>query len=224
MHAFEGLQRLTEPFHDWVLLVLMISLIIAIIAYYQKPSIFSILFIAFFNLNTSKKLTDEKSLINNQLYWMLNIVFFINIILVTYIGIQIFNIQPEFDIPLPNIAIIVILTLLIYIIRILTYSIIGWITGHTTVQFKFTKDWMYRNKVFGILLFPGILFMLYLPDKFAQILFITYFSIFILLFIFKIIRGFQFSIINRISLFSFILYLCALEILPVGILIKFLTN
>jgi hypothetical protein len=222
---FTGIPIVYSAYKDWVLLILIFTMIINIIAYYYKPQSVHLLFQAIFNFSIAEKILEQKNSISLRINSLLNFSFYINLSLIVFIALQYKNISfPLITNVYLQLLIICILIPGIYYFRILIYFVVGWITNHTKTQTLFINYWMLLNKIYGLSLVPGVILILYIPKAYSNIILWIYLFLFVLLFLAKIFHGIYLSRQNRFSLFSFILYLCALEIMPIGMLIKHLIS
>lgn len=221
---FPGKEFVYHHYQDWVLAILVISTLSLVYSYYLKPLYFTRLANSLVNMSATSKLNNEKNSLTNRISRTLNFIFHINAGLFIFLFLK----KIDFEFPVKHVAIqiillIIALQLLIYL-RLFIYHIIGQITNQMTPQQEYSSYWMMLNKTLGILFIPGVLCVLYLPITDKSILFNIYLGILILLYVAKLIRGVQISIHNKLSLFSIILYLCALEIMPILMLIKYLMS
>jgi hypothetical protein len=76
------------------------------------------------------------------------------------------------------------------------------------------------RKMQGIFLFPVAIVVQYIAPELRAIFIITGVTIFVLIYLFHIIRGLQIFQKNNVSIFYLILYLCALEFLPLMFLFE----
>jgi hypothetical protein len=76
------------------------------------------------------------------------------------------------------------------------------------------------NRMVGLVLLPIISVVPFINTQFAPWLLYAGIVALIALYFFRIFRGIQIGIKNRLSIFYLILYLCALEILPLLVLYK----
>lgn len=221
---FPGKAIVYHQYQDWVLLVVLLGLMYVVFEYYVKPLFFSRLVSSVFNQSVTNKIISENNSLTNRITHSLNFVFYLNASLAVFLLVQYFDYHLPSDQYIVQALIVFFLVAIGFNFRLLIYHFIGWVTNHLEIQLEYTSHWMILNKLFGLLLIPGVLLMLYLPDDYQIYLIITYLVIYSFLFMLKIFRGLQISFQNRLSLFSIILYLCALEIMPVGMLIKFLMS
>jgi hypothetical protein len=80
------------------------------------------------------------------------------------------------------------------------------------------------NKTIGIVLFPVVFAICYMPENLAHILLWAGLLILGAGIIFKLIRGYQIIIRKDVLFIYLILYLCTLEILPLLLGYKFVTS
>ena len=114
--------------------------------------------------------------------------------------------------------------LIVFNLKIIVYGFIGWVFK---IQER-TRDYQFRsavmNKAFGIILMPLVVLFPFLEPNAQPIVPKIGFLIFILLYLIQITRGIVANLMDTLSGYYIILYLCALEILPLSILYKVLFN
>ena len=76
------------------------------------------------------------------------------------------------------------------------------------------------NRITGIVIFPLVAVMPYFSETLVPYAIYAILSIFALSYLFKIFRIFQIINAQNVSLLHFFLYLCALEFLPLLLLVK----
>lgn len=221
---FQGEEILYHPYQDWVLLILVVGLLFLIYSYYLKPLYFTRLLNSVFNHTATSKLIAEQNSLTNRISGSLNVVFYVNSALVLFLIIQRYAYDFYFENELIQLFLLFIVIPVFFNLRMILYHFIGWLTKHVDLQFEYLSYWMILNKLFGLLLIPLLFLVLYLPHDYQLWAVYAGLGLYSLLFLAKLFRGLQISIKNNISLFSIILYLCALEILPVGMLIKYLAS
>jgi hypothetical protein len=221
---FQGEEILYHSYQDWVLLILVLGLLFLIYSYYLKPLYFSRLMNSVFNQTSTSKLIAEQNSLTNRISGSLNIVFYVNSALILFLIIQRYNFNIYFENALLQLLVLFVGIPLFFNTRIIMYRFVGWVTKHVELQLEYLSYWMILNKLFGLLLIPFLFLMLYLPQEYQVWTIYAGLGLYSILFLAKLFRGLQISIKNNISLFSIILYLCALEILPVGMLIKYLAS
>ena len=209
---------------DWILPVCMISAFLYAVLRATSGRVFQGLmrFISFRGIN------ESGSRVTGELFqWestLLNLVTFINLSLFVYL------ITIKYDLYFPGIhGIFVWLICFVIVIAAATIRhFICLITGKASGEEEIFREYLVgiyqAYRIAGLIIFLIILLILYttiLPDK------IFYFAGYIaicLLYAARVLRLFLIFINRHVSLFYLILYLCALEILPVVILVKYVTG
>jgi hypothetical protein len=90
---FTGIPIVYSAYKDWVLLILIFTMIINIIAYYYKPQSVHLLFQAIFNFSIAEKILEQKNSISLRINSLLNFSFYINLSLIVFIALQYKNIS-----------------------------------------------------------------------------------------------------------------------------------
>ena len=151
----------------------------------------------------------------------LNLIFIINVGLLINYSMLYFKLTPPFDSRFLNLLIYCIIVFFFFNSKTIVCKILG-------ILFKFQEEFQEYshnenlfNKNVGLLLFPIIILFPYVPENSKEfVLFagLFFFGIMVLL---RIFRGMQIIIRKGVSPFYMILYLCAIEILPVLLLVKY---
>ncbi len=221
---FQGEHIVYHQYQDWILAIMVISMVSLIYLFYLKPIYFSRMASALVNINIAEKLNNEKNNLTNSIRHILNIVFSINVGVFFFLFIKHYPIELLVKHDALQLIFFIIGVYLIACLRLFTYYIVGQITNQMTPQAEYSNYWMLLNRTLGMVSIPIILCILYLPINDKTILFYAYFVILAILYIAKLMRGVQISKKFKVSLFSIIVYLCALEIMPIAILIKYLMS
>jgi len=113
----------------------------------------------------------------------------------------------------------------IYFIKIASIKILGFIFLQKKVIDEYIHNLKLFNITIGIVLLPIIICIPFLNAYLVSEshLIQSGFIIFIIIFIFKLIRGFFVSYRQNVSVFYILLYLCTLEILPLALLLRIVT-
>jgi hypothetical protein len=130
-------------------------------------------------------------------------------------GRQFMGFDSIFVIPL-----ILVFLLALFSLKIMVYRVVG----HIFETIGPVRDYLFGSstmaKAYGILVIPFIVFIPFV-DEDAQLMLIKFgLGLFILLYLMQIARGVRIILSNTYSVYYIILYLCALEILPLTILFK----
>lgn len=209
---------------DWIIIVVIISVFIyAIIGSFPKKLTREVK--SFFLLRSTG---DPSSSDTGELFhWqstLFNLVSFLNLALFAYLASLYYKIIPG---SIPGFLFWLIL-LLIVISSVTLRHIVCYITGQTSGTSNAFNEYIINNYLFYrylafILLLISIL-LCYTTFLSARPLFFIGFITTLILYLVRLIKLFLIFINRNISILYLILYLCALEFLPVGVLIKYFTG
>jgi hypothetical protein len=175
---------------------------------------------AAFNFYTAKRVREESNILRSRIFHIMNVLFFINLALFVT---QWFDYQNWELLGLKGIFLF--LSVLAFVIVV--YSLRGAIMAVIDFLFMAKGSFMYYtatifiyNRMIGLLLLPLIAVIPFIDPQVTPWLFYAGFLVIVFFYIFRLFRGLNFGIKNRLSIFYLILYLCALEILPLLVLYK----
>jgi hypothetical protein len=201
---------------NWTLIIglICVSLFLALRNNYQK--FVNQVINALVNFQLAQKILQEKNILARRAYYMLNI----NYVLVFALFILMMLISVDYrrtsNYFLDYLLIILGLLGILFIKLAIIY-----INGYIFQMMQATSEYVHNiyliNKNLGIILLPLIFGIIFTPPIVSKSLLIVVFSLVSIGTIFKIIRGFQIIIKNKVLLFYSILYLCTLELLPLAL-------
>jgi hypothetical protein len=224
-HLKSGEQMPDGIFHnDWVLPVILISVLIYGVIKAESGKFFQgiIRFVSFRGIN------DTASRDTGTLYqWqstLFNLASFINIGIFAFYAAAWFNFLPfewkSFIYWLISLGIVVSAFTLRHLICIIT----GNISGEKEVFRDYLIGIYQGYRLAGLILLVLAILILYTSILPVKILFYIGFCLAALTYFIRVSRLFLIFINRHVSIFYLILYLCALEILPVVILVKYVTG
>jgi len=109
----------------------------------------------------------------------------------------------------------------IYLVRFLSLKLAGWVFRIPDVLGYYSFNIFLLNRVLGILLLPFTILLSFGTGFWVEVTFLIAILVVLALYVFRFIRSRQvFKHSLRFSVFHFILYLCAAEVLPLAFLIK----
>jgi hypothetical protein len=85
---------------------------------------------------------------------------------------------------------------------------------------EYFQNYNLYRKIFGLVIFPIVVAIQFTPEEIKLVLIYTGFLLFGIVYLMHILRGLQIFMKKNISLFYLILYLCALEFLPILVWLK----
>jgi hypothetical protein len=219
--GFEGNIR-KDASLDWLPIVLLVSLFIFswIKLLYQKYVVQVVASIV--NYQVSVRLLRERNVLFRNMAIGLNLVFAINAGIFIFYIFQYNELKQFIDIKFLNVLIYSAGVIILYNAKTLICRMLGNIFMVKEQFSEYIHNIHLYNKNVGLFLFPVIILFPYIAnDKIKP--FVIYFGISIIvgMSLLLVYRGFQIIMRNGVSIFYLILYLCAVEILPVLLLIKY---
>jgi len=223
-HLRSGDELASDIFHnDWSLPVILLTVLIYGVIKAESLKFFKgiLKFISFQGINESAS-RDIGSLFQWQ-STLFNLASFISISLFAFLSTRWYNILPEgkgFIYWLISLAVILSALTLRHFICI--------ITGNMSDEKEIFREYLigiYQGyRLAGIFLLAISVLILYTTFIPPKTLFQAGFVIVGLLYLIRVIRLFLIFINRHVSIFYLILYLCALEILPVVIIVRYITE
>ncbi|MBR5644779.1 MAG: DUF4271 domain-containing protein [Salinivirgaceae bacterium] len=175
------------------------------------------------NFFTARRVYEESNVVRGRVYLLLNILFFINIGMFTNQCAHLYGFSLEDTSGFVQFCIFSLAFLAFYLAKTIVLKILDFIFDtHAFGAYSFTIH-LY-NKVYGLFLLPLIAVIPFVPENLAEKLVWAGLALFVLFYIFTLFRGLRICIKNRVSIFYLFFYLCALEILPLLTIYKFLTE
>ncbi|MBM3420280.1 MAG: DUF4271 domain-containing protein [Bacteroidetes bacterium] len=154
-----------------------------------------------------------------------NLASFMSLSLVLYFFVIHFGTEFPFNARGPEIWFIILAAIsLLVAIRHVTSAATGFLSESEDAFSEYLNSIYILYRALGLSVIPVSIAVSYVPGLPHEVLITTGIIIILLLFIFRIIRLLVIFLQSGVSIFYFILYLCALEILPGAILIKVLSS
>lgn len=217
--GFEGKERNLNG-NGWYILMLLIA--VSVFAWgkalYQKY-LYQIIASAY-NYHTSIQLFRDKNVLFRNLSIILQVLFPLNVGLLLYFLIDYYHWQPPTSSAILNIFLLSFGVFLFFRIKTLIYKGLGHLFK---VQDDFYEVQHHMNifiKTLGVILLPFVVSMPFLSESLKMVFLFVLFGFLGVIMLLFFFRGIQ--IVNRkqVSFFFLILYLCAVEILPVALIVK----
>jgi hypothetical protein len=224
-HLKSGQNIPAQPLHDdWIILVILISALLYSIIRATSRSLFPAVtrFFLFRGINDPSS-RDIGGLFNWQ-STILNLASFLVISLFTYCLAIFYGFIPSGTIGISGYLI----SLSIIISAVTLRHIVCLITGNISGKREVFRDYLvgvYQSyRLSAIILFIIVILISYTFFLPSRVYFISGILVLGLVYLIRIFRLLIIFINRNISIFYLILYLCALEILPVGISVKYFTG
>ena len=175
------------------------------------------------NYQYAYKIVKEGNSVSSRVTTFLSMVFYINISMFIFLMFKLLNIQV--NISDWKLYLLLILSLFImYVGKLVINRILGFVFGVNDVVSEYlTNVWIY-NIILGIFILPFIISIPFVPPEFKLPLMYMGIGLIIMSLLFRLIRNFRIAFKIKLSIFYLILYLCTLEILPILIIGKMISN
>ena len=177
-----------------------------------------------FVYNLSVRIFNEKNLVFNRFFNILNILFLLSLpafitLSLDFYGFRIYNFNFW-----QHYLIFLALHLVIIFIKKSINLFIGSLFRINNIIAEYTFQGNLFLKISGLLIIPIIIIIPYLPEKIVEFFIIAIVTVLLLLYFIRILRLFLITIRKGFSIFYLILYFCTLEIGPCLIIFKILNK
>jgi hypothetical protein len=224
-HLKPGLNIPVQTLHeDWIILIIIISAFLISIIRTKSKSVLpgAVRFFLFRGINDPSS-RDIGGLFNWQ-STILNLVSFLIIALFSYCFASFYDFRPAGITEITGYLIVLGIIISAVTIRHIVCLITGSISGERDAFREYIIGVYQSYRFSALILFIIIVLLFYTSLLPVKVYFVSGIVALSLMYFIRVIRLFIIFINRNISLFYLILYLCALEILPVGILVKYFTG
>ena len=205
---------------DWILGVMLVSFVVLawIRLFYNK--FLSPTFVAVINQQVSHNLFRDKSGVSIRVSSGLNLIFYLNGGLYLYLLVQRLEVEFFGFGSFWTFSLLCLILIGFYLAKQIVTSLVGFISLTQMVFKEYMHNVFLFNKSLGLVLFPVVLGMVYMSDLLAPFFLYSGIAFVGIAYLLRLIRGFQIFIKEGVSILYWILYLCALEILPIVLFLK----
>ncbi|PKR81892.1 hypothetical protein CW751_00720 [Brumimicrobium salinarum] len=212
MNEYELIFR-NEMFPNWIIYVLVFTLVILAILKYQKEDAFHNIRLAFFNSFSSVPFSKKELRFFGTTNWVLLLNYFLTSAIAVYMILS-YKENQHF--------ILMLLPIAYYFLQLFVLFFTGLISGELKRLYNNIFLINYIAHVIGLLLIPVLLIWILNPNL-SETVFKSILFIFVLLSIIRVFRGILIAIRNKVVWYYIILYLCGLEIWPVVVMYHLLS-
>ena len=208
---------------DWMIGVLIVSFVIFAWTRMIYGKYIGMLMQSAVNFFTARRVYQESNVVLGRVFFILNILFFINIGLFATQCVNLYGITAG---SLSGIMLFGALTLgfmVIYFTKTIVLKILDFIFDTRAFGSYNFNIYLY-NKVYGLLLLPLIAVIPFVPDSLSEKLIWAGLALFVLFYVLTMFRALRICFKNRVSIFYLFFYLCTLEILPLLTIYKCIMN
>ncbi|MES2560632.1 MAG: DUF4271 domain-containing protein [Bacteroidota bacterium] len=214
--------RYNEPWKFWVIVFVFIYISFVRIA---NPNNFRVFMLSVFNLKLSDKIwEDQRSFFGFVILQLFAIYLFIAAMFIND-QLEVRNILVTSNYFLQFLLVLLILTG-IYLLKFLMHTLLGVLLKMKKLGIGFVSNTISVNNFLALVIFPLIIFTVYYHHAiWSSVIAQTVVAVFFISVIYRVVRitllSNRFFSFPRIYLF---IYLCALEIVPWFVIVKFLNN
>jgi len=209
-----------QPTWYFIYLFLLIGLLAWIRLYYGNILIQTVQ--AATNFQVANKMFKNNSLLQNQLDGALYLFYFLSMAFMLYyielrIGLFPYDLQGAL-LFLFNLALLIAL----FLGRVVLHNIAGILFNRIRIIREYLYNMFIYNKLSGLVVLPLLFLLVYTKGMLQSLIFWT--SVFVLssIVVMRLIRAVVFSYRKEVLIFYMFLYLCALEIIPLVLLYRWL--
>ncbi len=208
----------------WPAVLMFVVLALIVFARVSEPRKLVKVFTSFYSLQASRQLQREDYKLGKRLSVTLLLVFLISMSFFIYLFNDYFGFILQDRTGLQQFIFFAVLVSLVYTFKYLFSMMIAYIIDATDLVKEYMFNVSIFSQVLGVALFPFIVAMQYSKYQVEWFLYPAL-VIYLAFYAFRFVRGFTISGLEQgVGIFYIFLYLCALEILPLLVLIKFLLN
>ncbi len=207
---------------DWMVGVLLFALILMAIIRFSFSKFLFRVFDSIINYQTSSNLLLEKNMRNLRGAIFLNLLFYVNftLFIIQYL-VYIFSLNQDHN----NIVFFLYSfagLVSIYQIKFLFIRLVGYIFNGIKESKEYLHTISIYNKNLGVILLPITISVPFIALHATPVLLHGGLILTLIFYIFRLFRGVKILFHQHVSIFYLILYLCALEILPLLMIYKLL--
>jgi len=217
----DNIQINREMGDNTTLFVLIISSIVAlaIITQIYKKYINQLFEATIYKFAASRLVKGKKALVF-RLVTVLDLLYLGSLGLLIFLAISLSESVIVYQSPIKSIILVILLLLGLRIYKFIIHKAILFATGYWEFGNELFQNFLLFSRAISIVIAPLVFFAVYTPEKVGQV--IVYSSLIIvgISLIMRTLRLFKLFVDNGFSIFYFILYLCALEFVPLLIVCK----
>ncbi len=174
------------------------------------------------SFQVAARMFKDNSILQKQLDNILYVFYLLSTSLILYVAEIRFGLEPYgitgASLFFLNLAFLV----MVFLARVVLINTAGFLFDRIRIYREYLFNMFIFNKLIGLSILPLLLFVVYTEGILQDILQWFTIATFLVLLIMRLIRGFVFSFKKDISIFYMFLYLCALEIVPLTLLYRWL--
>jgi Domain of unknown function (DUF4271) len=210
-----------NDYMNWVPLILLMSLFAFALIKIQYKRYVDQVITSLINYQVSLRLLRERNVLFRNMSLGMNLVFGLNLGLFIYFILQNFGVKQQFSDKFLNVLLYSGGLILLYMVKSFTCRMIGFLFKVQSEFIEYVHNINLFNKNIGLFLFPVVIAFPYINENIQPFVIYLGISILVIMVFLRTVRSIQIIMRKGVSLFYLILYLCAIEILPVLLVVKY---
>ena len=204
---------------DWMIGVIIASFVLFIWARMIYGKFIGMVMQSVMSAFTARRVYSETNAVRNRIYFILNIIFYINTSLLLCQSFEFYGFKVFDDSSFMHFLVCFGAIVVFFLLRTIVLKTIDFLFETKAFgEYNFTIYLF--NKAFGLLVLPVVAVIPFVPSFVAEKLIWAGFALLALSYLLTLFRGLRICLKNRVSIFYLFFYLCALEILPITTLCK----
>ena len=204
---------------DWMIGVIIASFVLFIWARMIYGKFIGMVMQSVMSAFTARRVYSETNAVRNRIYFILNIIFYINTSLLLCQSFEFYGFKVFDDSSFMHFLVCFGAIVVFFLLRTIVLKTIDFLFETKAFgEYNFTIYLF--NKAFGLLVLPVVTVIPFVPSFVTEKLIWAGFALLALSDLLTLFRGLRICLKNRVSIFYLFFYLCALEILPITTLCK----
>jgi hypothetical protein len=213
----------SEVRQDWFTLIIFLALILFVSVRHMFGKYLGTLFQSLFNHTTASRMYRERNISLGQAEFRLELFTYLVLGLLFFQMSEIYRLNLPFEGFLNYLSALFLITIFISFKKLI-YRLLGYVIEKTTDTGEYLYNFSNYLKVMGILSLPVVLLIAWSPISNKDTLLVSGMTIISILYLFLLWRGIRIFLKKQFSVFYLFLYLCTLEILPLLLMVKLVTE
>jgi len=187
-------------------------------------SMLMLTFQASISIQVAMRMFNDNSVLQKQLDNVLDVFYLLSVSLILYVAETRFGFAPYgatgLNLYLLNLGFL----LLLFLARVLAVNTAGFLFNRLRIYREYLYNVFIYNRLIGLLILPLLLFVVYTDGIIQELFQWIALAVLLTILVMRLFRGMFFSFKKDVSIFYMFLYLCALEIVPLALLYRWLES
>lgn len=217
------LRPATNMAEDWMIVVLLFALVTIAYTRTNYPLRLARLWNSVWNIRIMRQaIREEPNTPRANL--LFNASFFLLAALTIYLLLKHFDIHPLGLAGIMEYLLVLIMLIVAYSVKVVGLRVVQHLADGDFGLTEYEYNVFLINRMIGLVLLPLLAFIIYSPIRVAEALIVVAGVLFGVMVAYRMLRGVLNASLSRVPLFYIFFYICTLEILPVVVCVKALSN